>query len=112
MLSGNRVEFRRVEIIGEGVGYVIVKTQERYESDLENKNKKPDATTDEEQTVTDEGESESMSETDTETDTETATTTEAPTTEAEKDEIFPYLSLGELVILSGGGELYDGKVFN
>ena len=112
VLSGNRVEFRRVEIIGEGVGYVIVKTQERYESDLENKNKKPDTTTDEDETVTEEGESESITETDTETDTETATTTEAATTEAQKDEIFPYLSLGELVILSGGGELYDGKVFN
>lgn len=112
VLSGNRVEFRRVEVIGEGVGYVIVKTQERYESDLENKNKKPDTTVETDGEVTEESQSQSDTETESEAYTEFDTTTEEANTAAPRDEIFPYLSIGELVILSGGGELYDGKVFN
>ena len=111
VLSGNRVEFRCVEIIGKGAGYVIVKTQEKYESDLDNTNNGTD-TTETNSDTTDESTSESESVSDTETETATEIITEALTKETPREEIFPYLSLGELVILSGGGELYDGKVLS
>ncbi len=114
VLSGNRVEFRRIEIIGEGAGYVIVKTQERYESDLENNNvtdtTETETDSDTEETGEDTSESESVSDTETEVSTETIT--EALSEQTPREEIFPYLSLSELVILSGGGELYDGKVLS
>lgn len=114
VLSGNRVEFRRVEIIGSGAGYVIVKTQEKYAADLEDKKNRPEKTTEEATLeITEEGEEISSTDTDT---TEAATTTEKiterVTEEIEKEDDFPYLSLNELIILSGGGQLYDGKVLN
>lgn len=89
VLSGNRVEFRRIQEIGSGSGYVIVKTQERYESDLENKK--------------------SESESGTGTDKENVTERESYVSD---EDLFPYLSQNELIILSGGGSLYDGKIFN
>ena len=116
VLSGNRVEFRRIEIIGQGAGYVIVKTQEKYESDLENENNSTETTENESDSDTtgEESTSEAKSISDTETETETTAevTTEAPSEETPKEDIFPYLSLNELVIISGGGELYDGKVLS
>lgn len=109
VLSGNRVEFRRVETIGRGAGYVIVKTQQRYEADLEEKKNRPAKTTEETtEAITEEGESTSGEETTTEK--KTAETTEKITEEIDKEEDFPYLSLNELIIISGGGELYDGKI--
>lgn len=89
VLSGNRAEFRRIQEIGSGAGYVIVKTQERYESDLENKK--------------------SEDESGTGTDTEKVTESESYISD---EDLFPYLSQNELIILSGGGSLYDGKIFN
>lgn len=112
ILNGNRVEFRRIESIGTGAGYVIVKTQEKYEADLEEKKNRPSKNT--EQTteeitedITEEGTA-SESET-TEAVTEKATETQR-VTEVDKEDDFPYLSLNELIIISGGGQLYDGKI--
>ena len=113
VLSGNRVEFRRIETIGNGAGYVIVKTQERYEADLEERKNRPAKTTEQvTEGITEEGESISSDTTDTESVATTQKVTEAVTEETPREEDFPYLSLNELIIISGGGQLYDGKVLN
>ena len=112
VLSGNRVEFRRVEEIGSGSGYVIVKTAEKYEADLEEKKNRPAKTEDTSELVTEEN-SEGLSEGESQSEETTKMveqTTEKITKEEDKEKDFPYLSLNELIILSGGGELYDGKI--
>lgn len=111
VLSGNRVEFRRIEEIASGAGYVIVKTAEKYEADLEEKKNRPARTEDTSEILTQEnGESTSEGESQSEQTTKkTEVITEEIITD-DKDQDFPYLSLNELIILSGGGELYDGKI--
>lgn len=112
VLSGNRVEFRRIEEIGSGAGYVIVKTAERYEADLEEKKNRPARTEETSELITENAseelsDGESQSE---ETTKKVEKTTQERTEEEDKEKDFPYLSLNELIILSGGGELYDGKI--
>ena len=112
VLSGNRVEFRRIEEIGSGAGYVIVKTAKKYEADLEEKKNRPARTEETSDPVTEqtgEGESESESQSE-ETTKAVEKATEQTTEKEDKEKDFPYLSLNELIILSGGGELYDGKI--
>lgn len=99
VLNGNRVEFRIIEEIASGSGYIIAKTSSRYELDKEAKYNKPSNV-----------ESETFTDEEGNTITETETVTEKRTErETEKDDVYPYLSENELMIISGGGNLYDGK---